>query len=161
MRICPNFFLTILEDEKKSHLVSRFWPFTPSAVQAQNVGATPVYGTRTAIGDRDRETGEVIIEVRGHFVVEWGERRTDILVSDGGLADRWSRCAGGGGGHRFWSISGAGCVRWHANGRSTSHRRSGTGRGGRPPVDRVRGRVVLVSVGRAIVVGGRGVLVGG
>jgi len=66
---------------------------------------------------------------------------------------------GGGGGHRFCSIhGGARCVRQDAGGRSTGHHRGG--RGGRPPVGRVRGRVVFVTVGRTIIVGGYGVRVG-
>jgi len=136
-----------------------------SSVQTQNISATPVQNTRTAISDRNCEAGEVVIEIRGHFIVERGERRTSVSVGDHGLSiinRRSGRLCGGGGGggnYRFWYIRcGTCCVRRDADGRSTSHHRSGGG--GRPSIGRIRGRVVLVSVDRSIVVGGRSVLVG-
>lgn len=48
--------------------------FANAAVQAQNVHATLVRGTRHAVGDRHVEPRKVVIKVRGHFVVERGER---------------------------------------------------------------------------------------
>lgn len=145
--------------------MSRFGFFAPSSVQTQKVGATAVENTRTTIGDRNCETGEVVIEIRGHFVVERGERCTDVSIGDHRLSitDRRSGGLGGGGGssdRRFWSIRrGACCVRRDAGGRSTGHRCSGGGGSGRPSIGRVGGRVVFVSVGRSVVVDGRGVLV--
>lgn len=154
--------------KKNTHLVSRFGFFASSSVQTQKVSATAVQNTRTAICDRNCKAGEVVIEIRGHFVVESGERRTGVSIGDHGLSitDRRSGGLGGGGGsgdHRFWSIrSGACCVRRDAGGRSTGHRCSSSGGGGgsgRPSIGRVGRRVVLVSVGRPVVVEGRGVRV--
>lgn len=157
--------------------MSRFGFFAPSSVQTQKVGATAVQNTRTTIGDLNCEAGEVVIEIRGHFVVESGERRTGVSIGHHGLSitDRRSgglRGGGGSGDRRFWSIRrGACCVRRDAGGRSTGHRCSGGGAGGaaagggggsgRPSIGRVGGRVVLVSVGRSVVVDGRGVRVRG
>lgn len=64
--------------------MSSFRFFAHTAVQAHDTGTALVHGARDAVRDRHGESGEVVIEVGGHLIVESGERGGVLFGGGGG-----------------------------------------------------------------------------